>query len=172
MRGNTFALQVKNETMHTAQVPIPILMYHSVATEAHPRFRRWVVDPAAFGSQLAHLAAGGYTPLSISQLRVSMTGRTALPLKPVVLTFDDGYADFFTTVFPQLRKYRFAATLYLTTKYIGGTSKWLENEGGADRLLLNWDQVRIIAAAGVEIGAHTHTHLNSMCCLMRWSVKR
>jgi len=133
-------------------------MYHSIATAARPHFRRWVVAPTQFAAQLAFLAAEGYTTITISQLRAAIVGEAALPPRPVALTFDDGFADFHATVLPLLNARRMTATLYLTTGYIDGTSVWLAREGEDDRPLLTWEQIRGAIAAGIEIGAHTHTH--------------
>lgn len=144
--------------MRTESVLIPILMYHSIAADADPRFRRWTVRPAHFANQLAYLMDTGYTPITVSHLRAAFAGELALPPRPVVLTFDDGFADFHTTVLPLLSARRMTATLYLATGHINGTSAWLAREGEADRPLLTWGQINEVLAAGIEIGAHSHTH--------------
>src|SRR5579859_4230179 len=99
-------------------MPIPILMYHSIASDAAPRFRKFAVTPDSFASQLDYLAAHHYTPITISQLVAAMDGEIALPERPVALTFDDGFADFYTTALPALKRHGFTATLYLATGYI------------------------------------------------------
>lgn len=81
-----------------------------------------------------------------------------LPQKPIVLTFDDGFADFYTDGFPLLRKYGFSATLYVTTAFVGETSLWLKKEKETSRKMLNWEQLSEVHAYGIECGAHSHTH--------------
>jgi len=81
-----------------------------------------------------------------------------LPEKPVVLTFDDGMSDFFTSALPVLTHYHFPATLYIATAFVNGTCDWLRHEGESTRLMLTWEQISQIQAAGIECGAHSHTH--------------
>lgn len=138
---------------------IPILMYHSIAQSTNPRFRQLAVPPASFAEQIAYLSEHLYTPINVTQLVHMLSGeRSALPKRPVVLTFDDGYADFFTHALPVFRQYGFTATLYITTGYIGSTSRWLHPEGETSRPMLSWDQITEISASGIECGAHTHSH--------------
>jgi peptidoglycan/xylan/chitin deacetylase (PgdA/CDA1 family) len=75
-----------------------------------------------------------------------------------VLTFDDGFADFLYAALPVLQDVGISATLYVTTGYVGGRSEWLRSIGEGDHRMLSWDEVRICAAAGIEIGAHSVTH--------------
>jgi peptidoglycan/xylan/chitin deacetylase (PgdA/CDA1 family) len=133
---------------------VPILLYHSIADEATPLFRRYVVPPTHFQEQMAHLRNAGYTALTVTQF---VQAGTDLPEKPVVLTFDDGYRDFCTTALPILQQYSLAATMYLITAGIGTTNHWLA-KAGDPRPIMSWDDVLAIRDSGVEIGAHTHTH--------------
>jgi peptidoglycan/xylan/chitin deacetylase (PgdA/CDA1 family) len=75
-----------------------------------------------------------------------------------VLTFDDGFADFFTVAFPILKLYGFVATLYVATAFVNATSRWLRGEGEAARAMLTWDQLCALSAYGIECGGHSHTH--------------
>jgi peptidoglycan/xylan/chitin deacetylase (PgdA/CDA1 family) len=81
-----------------------------------------------------------------------------LPDRPIVISFDDGFADFHMAAAPALAERRMRATLYVTTAYLGQTSRWLQRDGEADRKMLTSDQVRDLAADGFEIGAHGHSH--------------
>lgn len=138
---------------------IPILLYHSISDEASPDFRRWVVDPGRFTEQVTLLAEGGYRAITVSEYVRCLLGEGELPAKPVVITFDDGFADFRTTALPILREFGLQSTLYLTTGYLDGTSGWLASAGEASRPMLGWSDVVVIAAGGdVEIGLHGHSH--------------
>jgi peptidoglycan/xylan/chitin deacetylase (PgdA/CDA1 family) len=139
---------------------VPILMYHSISTESTPRFRPLVVSPAAFEWQMAFLAENGFRVLTVSQfVAASRTPVATDPRRTAVLSFDDGYADFYTHALPVLHRYRFPATLYLVTGCLDGTSRWLKKEGEDHRPMLTWRQVQEIHATGlVECGAHSHSH--------------
>jgi peptidoglycan/xylan/chitin deacetylase (PgdA/CDA1 family) len=139
--------------------PVPILSYHSVSWDATPAYKNFTLTPAAFVEHMAHLRNHSFTPITVSQLAESMlAGVSSLPDRPVVLTFDDGLADFYTGAFPVLKRHGFVATLYITTAFVGGTSQWLRREGEGDRPMLSWDQISEIDANGIECGAHSHTH--------------
>ena len=136
---------------------VPILMYHAVAEQpasgnatAYPsRHVRWT-------SRLAFLVDQGFTGLTFSDLADAFETGKALPKRPVVLTFDDGYADFAHDAWPILRRYDFPATVFVTTGWIADAGP---HAAGAplDRML-TWAQVRELAAGGIEIGAHSHSH--------------
>jgi peptidoglycan/xylan/chitin deacetylase (PgdA/CDA1 family) len=138
---------------------VPILLYHAVSTESSVAFRRWVVEPDRFAQHLELLAADGYHPVTVSELALALSGRSRLPDRPVAITFDDGFADFATGAFPVLSRLAIAASLYVTTAFVGSGSRWLEPAGEGDRPMLDWDAVRDLDRSGlVEIGAHGHTH--------------
>jgi peptidoglycan/xylan/chitin deacetylase (PgdA/CDA1 family) len=139
--------------------PIPILSYHSIAQSTNPKFKQYAVPPATFAEQMAYLHQNSYTAITVTQLvRMLLQERFALPERPVVLTFDDGFADFFTNALPVLQQFGFTATLYIATGFIGSTSRWLAPLGEATRPMLTWDQVNEISACGIECGGHSHWH--------------
>ncbi|MGH9188123.1 MAG: polysaccharide deacetylase family protein [Acidimicrobiales bacterium] len=138
---------------------IPILLYHSISAQTVAAFRPWVVHPHLFAAHMRHLAESAYETLTISELirATSCTG-APLPPKPVVITFDDGFADFHEQALPVLSRHRFASTLYITTGFVGATSRWLTRQGEGNRRMLTWSQIREAACLGVECGAHSRTH--------------
>ena len=138
---------------------VPILMYHSISWHASPKYRPFAVSPALFAEHMAYLHQHAYTPITVTQfINARVKGSSTLPERPVILTFDDGFADFFTGAFPMLLHYRFPATLYVTTAFVNGTSRWLLREGEATRPMLTWNQLTEISAAGIECGGHSHQH--------------
>jgi peptidoglycan/xylan/chitin deacetylase (PgdA/CDA1 family) len=138
---------------------VPVLLYHSVARDSSARFRPWTVHPRRFAAHMEHLSARGYQGLTVSQLEQAMRpGGPPLPGRPVVITFDDGFADFHSTALPVLEEQRLASTLYVTTAYLGGTAGWLAREREQDRPMLRPEQLQDVADRGVEVGAHSHTH--------------
>lgn len=143
----------------TRKEKVPILMYHSVSNSTNRKFKQFTISPSLFEKQMAYLHEHAYTPITVTQFVNNMSqGCYALPERPVILTFDDGYADFFTDALPILKRYNFVATLYVVTGFINETSRWLKREGEATRLMLTWDQLVEISACGIECGAHTHHH--------------
>jgi peptidoglycan/xylan/chitin deacetylase (PgdA/CDA1 family) len=134
-----------------------VLLYHSVCSDPAPLMREWAQAPARFREHLAYLRDAGYTTLTLSDY----AGRLAapvpdLPERLVVITFDDGFADFAEHAAPALAEHAMAATLYISTAYVGGRSTWLGPDG--EQPMLSWAQVGELAAAGIEIGAHAHVH--------------
>ncbi|WP_218001894.1 polysaccharide deacetylase family protein [Microtetraspora malaysiensis] len=136
---------------------VPILMYHSVTDRPTPETRPLAVRPGDFADQLGYLRETGFTPLTVADLVASLhrTG-PELPDRPVVITFDDGYADFHEEALPVLDRTGFPATLFLT-------SGWVADAGAdaAGRPLdrtLSWGQAREAAEHGVEIAGHSHSH--------------
>lgn len=138
---------------------IKVLLYHRVQDQVQKEI---AVTHRNFRWQMEYLLRKGYQVIPLEE---------ALHLKPdgpphsekcqryAVLTFDDGYQDFYTDVFPILQQYEFPAALYLVSGYVG-TSKvfwWDQDLGKSD--LMDWKQVKQIAASGlITIGSHTTHH--------------
>lgn len=144
----------------SAAVPaaVPVLMYHSIGRGAGPPFRRFVVDPGEFAAQMDYLAEGGYRPVTAAGLVAHRLESRPLPERPVVLTFDDGFTDFVTAAMPVLRAHGFPATLFVPTGYAGSTARFLRGCGEEHRGVLSWADLRGLAAEGIEVASHSHTH--------------
>jgi peptidoglycan/xylan/chitin deacetylase (PgdA/CDA1 family) len=129
-------------------------MYHEIA-EPGQTGSRLAVTPANFAAQLGYLREAGFTAITAAELSARLTGDDGpLPERPVVLTFDDGYADFHTRAMPLLDAYGFTATLFVTTG-------WELDAGlrpSAPGRMLSRAQLAEAAAAGIEIAAHTRSH--------------
>ncbi len=136
--------------------PVPILMYHAVAHRPAPRTLGLSVSPDAFAEQMTLLGERGFTPMTTAELGDAWRsgGSRPLPPRPVLITFDDGYEGVHRHALPVLAGHGFASTLFVSTGWLRGD----HDEGGALDTMLDWDQVRELAAAGTEIGGHTHSH--------------
>lgn len=141
------------------RVHTPVLMYHSVAERSSPAFRPYCVEPGLFAEHLSALASSGYRTLTVTELAELRASGDGVPPRSVVLTFDDAFADFHEHALEVLTRHRFTATLYVPTAFVGATSRWLSDEGEGDRRMLGWAELAEIAMAGIEIGSHSHSHL-------------
>lgn len=124
---------------------IPILMYHSVSDRAQTLFAPYCVTPDRFRAQIAWLAAQGYQAITVNRLVEAVVTGCGLESKPILITFDDGFFDFYTSALPVLNEYHFPATLFVATSYVGKTSCWLKNEGEESRPMLRWEHLDEIA---------------------------
>lgn len=133
-------------------VHVPILMYHYIGNNPNPADKlrdNLSVSPNKFDAQMGYLQQAGYTPITLDTLVAGMNHQTALPSKPVVITFDDGYVDLFINAFPILLKYHFKAIAFIPTGLIG-TSYYA-----------SWDQLRQMQQSGlVQMEAHSVHHAN------------
>ncbi|MEU1056376.1 polysaccharide deacetylase family protein [Streptomyces sp. NPDC005876] len=137
-----------------ADAPVPVLMYHAVADEPDDATRALSVTPRAFAEQMAAVAERGLTPVTTADLAGAWRSGRPLPRRPVLITFDDGYEGVHRHALPVLAEHGFPATLFVSTGWLRGPY----DTGGALDTMLDWDQVRALADAGLEIGGHSHTH--------------
>ena len=136
---------------------VPILMYHRVATEGPAALERFRVAPDLFASQMATLHRAGYRTINLREWISALSQYKALPGKPVILTFDDGYRDFLTAATPVLRTHGFSATVFLVAERIGGAAEW-DAKYGEPASLLSWQELRRLREVGIEFGCHSLTH--------------
>ena len=136
---------------------VPILLYHSVSTTPPSWIAPFTVTPPDFSRHLDLISASRRTAMTVSQLGEAVAGHAPLPERPVVVTFDDGFADF-EHASAELGARGLPSTLYVTTGALRG-------RGGPDPDLalppadmLGWSQLGELIDRGVEVGAHTHTH--------------
>jgi peptidoglycan/xylan/chitin deacetylase (PgdA/CDA1 family) len=133
---------------------VPILMYHHVTDRLEGSGQTKLrVSPRRFAQQLDWLLDQGYQAVTLSR---ALGPRP--PDKPVVLTFDDGYANFYRRAWPLLKSRRMSATVFLVTGALGGVNHWDREKKEPTEPLLDRAQILELAAAGVEFGGHTHSH--------------
>jgi peptidoglycan/xylan/chitin deacetylase (PgdA/CDA1 family) len=105
------------------------------------------VSPTDFEAQLQYLKANGYTTITSKDLWWSLDQTAALPSKPVMLTFDDGYADAYSVVLPLLKKYGMTGVFFVTVNLV--------DKGG----YISRDQVKALADAGMDVESHNMDHI-------------
>ncbi|MFF4188013.1 polysaccharide deacetylase family protein [Streptomyces sp. NPDC001691] len=140
--------------MSPGAAPVPVLLYHAVMDDPPGWIAEFTISPRQFAAQLDVIRASGRTPVTIGALAAHLAGRAPLPPRPVVLTFDDGFADLPGRTAETLAERGLPATAYLTTGAI--------TPGGRSLLppapMMRLDQVRALEEHGLEIGAHTVSH--------------
>lgn len=134
---------------------VPILMYHHIADlpmDATETQTTWTVAPKNFDSQMQWLARNGYRSIAMAQLIAHLKNRQNLPAKPIIISFDDGWEDQYSTAFPLLTKYGLSGTFFVYTHPLDHTE------------YMTWAQVQELVAAGMDIQSHslTHPHLRAI----------
>jgi len=130
---------------------VPILMYHYVSAPpagADIYRRDLSVTPARFESHLKFLTDAGYHVITLDDLLYALTQGRELPAKPVILTFDDGYEDNYTSAFPLLQKYNMVGHFFIISDFVNQ-----ERSG-----YMTWPQIEEMAAAGQRFGSHSRDH--------------
>jgi peptidoglycan/xylan/chitin deacetylase (PgdA/CDA1 family) len=126
-------------------------MYHRIDRQTarlSQLTRILTVTPAAFAAQMAWLVRHRFHAVTQEQAYAALFKGHALPPRPVLITFDDGYRDVYTYALPILRRLHLAATEYVITGRISGR----------DPSFLTWGELRQAQREGLEIGSHTVTH--------------
>jgi len=158
-RNRTVTFLKKSISQIGIMTNISILMYHQVGVFDRPAAHRSTYcHIRRFKAQMAYLKYLNYRVISADEAVAVVQGKQKLDGHAVVLTFDDGYADFLDTVWPILKRYRFPATVFMVSALAGKPSSWFEADGRETPPLLNVEQLRQLRRAGITIGAHTLSH--------------
>lgn len=134
---------------------ISILMYHRISAEKEEHlspYFRVNTSPQRFQEQMRFLAESDYKVVTLSRA-LELLQQNAFSRKHVVITFDDGFEDFYTEAYPVLSKYRFSATMFLPTAFISNTRKKFK-----DVSCLTWSEIKELDRAGIDFGSHTVHH--------------
>jgi peptidoglycan/xylan/chitin deacetylase (PgdA/CDA1 family) len=134
----------------------PILAYHHILPDSASIDCSDCEMPASqFESQMRYLNEHGYCCLSSIDLLHPSKPEVLRRGKTFVLTFDDGFEDFYTQAYPILRRYGFTATIFLVTDHIGKKSNWTDEKGAP---MLTWEHIEALSLEGFTFGTHTCTH--------------
>ncbi len=128
---------------------IPIFMYHHVSSLPTTNLFDFnlTVTTADFNAQLNWLQRAGYHTITMTELFDTFYYGKALPAKPMILTFDDGYADVYTYALPVLLAHHYRGVFYIITGLIG-------------KRYVTWSEVQTLTRSGMQIASHTVHHVN------------
>lgn len=127
-----------------------VLMYHKVSGNGTRDYLTVTTDQLA--EQWQYLRQQGFTPILFSDLIGFVSGGKALPPRPVLLTFDDGYKDNSTQMYPLLEQLNMKAGIFLVPSFL----QQQINEG--DGLYLDLQDLRSMDPTKVEFGLHSYSH--------------
>lgn len=135
-------------------VNLPVLMYHGI-TDSPDRINEYNISTEMFESDLKWLGDNGFTSITANQLINYVYNGAALPSKPVLITFDDGYANNYSLAYPLLQKYHMKAVISV----IGSQSDISSDDIYRDKFNsnLSWGEIALMQSSGtIEIGNHTY----------------
>lgn len=135
---------------------LPILMYHSVSKDAEPNnspYYKTATRPDVFAQHLRWLNDEGFRSVDLENgIRIAQQGDGGHE-QVVVITFDDGFRDFYDSAFPALQAHGHTATVFLPTAFIGESRQAFKG-----RECLTWEEVRELRAQGIQFGSHSVNH--------------
>lgn len=133
-------------------IKLPVVMYHMVLDDGK-RLGKFVISPDEFKSDMQYLKDNGYTSVVFSDLVSYAEGKSNLPEKPVMITFDDGYYNNYLFAYPILKEYNFKAVLSV----IGIQSEKYSKSGERSKYYshMTWEDIKN-ASDVFEIQNHSY----------------
>lgn len=133
---------------------IPALLYHHVSDAFTNNI---TITPQEFGRHMRWLAENNYRALALDEALGCLRHGQPPPPRSLLITFDDGYEDVYTTAFPILRQFNLPATVY---PIVGAVGHWNEWNHRAPYIAnhLSWPQIDELQRHGLSFGCHTLTH--------------
>jgi len=146
---------------------VPILVYHKITDLRLGLDAQWNVPPAMFAEHIAYLRSEKFNVLSLTDFYATLSRKRKLPPKPVVITFDDGYASMYRHAYPALKAFGFPATVFIAVDYVEKRSLFWWDRRVLERLpeayeslrMLSWSEILEMQSSGIiSFGSHTMTH--------------
>ncbi len=152
-----FAVNSENKTEQVnadaESIYLPIVMYHHV-TESQSKAGKYTVLKSELTSDLEYLKSNGYSTVTVADLINYVDGKSNLPEKPIMITFDDGFESFYTLVFPLLKQYNMKAVVSVIGSVTEKYSKI--DDHNINYSNLDWNEIRELHKSGfVEIQNHS-----------------
>lgn len=159
---------------------LKVLMYHSIQADRQgdqsQLTKELTLDPFAvpaqeFRRQLDLIQGTGYTPVTFKDLDQHAIGLKNLPSKPLILTFDDAYLDFYDVAWPALIEKGWKATLFALGDSSVRFANWSRSDSKNGPPLMNSSQLRELSDNGIEIGSHSLHHVDLTACSIQQAWK-
>jgi peptidoglycan/xylan/chitin deacetylase (PgdA/CDA1 family) len=151
-----FNLIVSGQSIDNAAIlkrkQVPVLCYHQIRDwrKSDKKIDKdYIIPPATFRAHIKLLADSGYHTILPDQLYAYLTKGTALPAKPIMLTFDDTDGDQYIVARPELLKYGFKGVYFIVFNNINKNKHYMSRQ-----------QIKQLADEGNTIENHTLTHAN------------
>jgi peptidoglycan/xylan/chitin deacetylase (PgdA/CDA1 family) len=136
-----------------------VLCYHAIEDQSDdPVLAPYGVPPHQFTEQLESLARRGFQFISPGQLAAHLEAGAPLPRRPVLLTFDDGYADLVDAARTLLQPKEIEGLVFVVTGAESGTNEWDQPYGAKVQRLLTGEQRAELQTLGIEVGSHSRSH--------------
>ena len=143
---------------------LPILAYHKI--DKVIELGVTCISPKTFERQIRFLAESGYQSISPELIFSVIRDGEKFPEKPILITFDDGYENFYHYAYPIMRKYGYTATIFLLAGYTGGKmanapimNYWDVKLGRRRFKHLTCSQIQYLSEEGFSFGSHGVNHL-------------
>ncbi len=135
-------------------VRLPIIMYHAVLKDPQ-RANEYTVSPAQVEKDMLYLKNQGYTAVLPGELVDYVNGKTELPDKPIMITFDDGYYSSLVYVLPILKRLDMKAVVSVVGSYTQKASELMDQNPAY--AYLAWEDICALEESGrVEVASHTY----------------
>lgn len=141
---------------------IPSLMYHKVGDyPPNSQLKKLWASAGNFRKHMKYLKDKGYTSLLLAELLEIEMNKRPMPTRPVLITFDDGYANNYEVAYPLLKEFGMKGNIFLVCETMDGYNSWHNPASESWLSMLTWAQIREMQDSGVvEFGSHTMRHRN------------
>lgn len=154
------------EEIQDAELPpvdlstLTVIGYHEIVAQKNAIIPDYAVTTKQFELHLDWLQKNGYHFITVDQLLKANEGKYKLPLKPVLLTVDDGYQSFYQDAYPIIKARKIPVVLSVVGSWLepksGSIVQFGDDQLARDRLL-SWKELKTMQDSGlVEIGSHSY----------------
>ena len=137
---------------------LPVLAYHRVGQPQPGEWHALTLPTQRLEGHLRWLKRTGWHSITSAQWAAWLESGSSLPEKPILLTFDDGFADNVANAFPLLLRYGLGALTAVVTTRIGDRNRWDSEAGLPEFQLMSAADIRTWTARGMEFASHSRSH--------------